>query len=72
MKKPQKKRPRRWKCQGIVERGRCKNYALLETTTKLSGWDFAFPVKVKLCLPCDVRFNTMFPKLADIKRTPES
>lgn len=67
MKKPQKK-TKRSRCQGTVELERCKNFALIETTTNLTNGEFSFPVKVKLCMPCDGRFSLMFPRLSEIKR----
>lgn len=62
------KKPRRWKCQGIVNTKPCKNYALLETKTHLTNGEFAIPITVKLCMPCDLKSGALLPKMKDVSR----
>lgn len=62
--KPRRK-GRQWNCQSFVETKRCKNKALIEHQTKVGTIDFMFPVKVKLCMPCSMKFSGIFPRLHD-------
>ena len=62
--KPRRK-GRKWNCQGIIEAKRCKNKALIEHDSKLGTADFTFPVKVKFCMPCSMRFSGIFPRVQD-------
>lgn len=58
-----KRKGRQWNCRGIVDAKRCKNKALIEHESKLGTKDFMVPVKTKLCMPCSMKFNGIFPRL---------
>lgn len=62
-----KRKGRQWGCQSFIEAKRCGNKALIEHRAKVGILSFAFPVKLKLCMPCSMKFSGIFPRPHDSK-----
>jgi hypothetical protein len=54
MRKKNKPKSRRWRCQATILGKKCPNLALFENGTKgFRAGNWKLPLKVRLCMPCD-------------------
>lgn len=57
-----KRKALQWNCQSFVEGKRCRSKAIIERIAHLGMEDFMFPVRLKLCMACSMRFSILVPR----------